>query len=203
MVVHLSTGACEALKRAAITDPAYSGRRFRGRTGYPRSGARLETTGGGLPVRVQKLAVGNPGRLSHPAAVPPKEAAAEEGIRRGRQSGLSHFLTRLPFLLSAVPALVNGLPSLAARLSQGIRNPCARFDIRLPHPPSSLWGRPSFFKNTNPRRGQIGSICPAGGFFICCIIRTDRQTSCLRHRPAEWERKWAASWGAARWFPHR
>lgn len=176
MVVHLSTGACEALKRAAITDPAYSGRRFRGRTGYPRSGHGWR----------------------QPAA------NCRSGGKNWRpQSGLSHFLTRLPFLLSAVPALVNGLPSLAARFSQGIRNPCARFDIRLPHPPSSLWGRPSSLKIRTPRRDKSDRFVPPGGFFICCIIRTDRQTSCLRHRPAEWERKWAASWGAARWFPHR
>ena len=163
----------------------------------------METTGGGLPVRVQKLAVGNP------AGSPTLRRSLLRRPLQRREfaaAGSPAFLTFSPgFLFSCrlFPHWSTASHPWAARFSQGIRNPCARFDIRLPHPPSSLWGRPSFFKNTNPPAGQIGSICPAGGFFICCIIRTDRQTSCLRHRPAEWERKWAASWGAARWFPHR
>ena len=162
MVVHLSTGACEALKRAAITDPAYSGRRFRGRTDHPRSGPDW-TTGGELPVRGQKLAVGNP------AGSPTLRRSLLRRPLQRREfaaAGSPAFLTFSPgFLFSCrlFPHWSTASHPWAARLSQGIRNPCARFDIRLPHPPSSLWGRPSFFKNTNPPAGQIDPICPAGG----------------------------------------
>lgn len=200
MVVHLSTGACEALKRAAITDPAYSGRRFRGRTVIRGPGTvgddRRRIAGQGA-----KTGGRQSGRLSHPAAVPPKEAAAEEGIRRGRQSGLSHPTSFSPVGCSRIgqrPPILGrpGFLKESGILAPGLIFACR---TRLQAFGAGLLS----LKIRTPRRDKSDRFVPPGGFFICCIIRTDRQTSCLRHRPAEWERRWAASWGAARWFPHR
>ena len=177
MVVHLSTGACEALKRAAITDPAYSGRRFRGRTGYPRSGhgwrqpaANCRSGGKNWRPAVR------PFSLSHPASFSPV--------------GCSRIGQRPPIL--GRPGFLKESGILAPGLIFACRTRLQAFGAGL----LSL-------KIRTPRRDKSYRFVPPGGFFICCIIRTDRQTSCLRHRPAEWERKWAASWGAARWFPHR
>lgn len=60
MVVHLSTGRLRGVEKGGHHGSRIFRATFPGTNRLSEVRARLETTGGGLPVRVQKLAVGNP-----------------------------------------------------------------------------------------------------------------------------------------------